>query len=88
MNGSIAELLSASTSSCSFTSVPPDHENIVLGTTNATWMEIMAWKEEKDKKDEGSFSTDPGLTDVQERDLGLGRLFGWTGEMTTALYEA
>lgn len=48
----------------------------------------MAWKEEKGKKDEGSFSTDPGRTDVQERDLGLGGLFGWGREMTTALCEA
>lgn len=51
-------------------------------------MGTMAWKEEKGKKEERSFSKDPGLTDVQERDLGLGGLFGWGREMATALWEA
>ena len=48
----------------------------------------MFQKEEKDESDEGPFSTDPGLTDVQERDLGLGGLFGWGREMTTGMCEA
>lgn len=37
---------------------------------------------------EGSFSTDPGLADAHKRDLGLGGLFVWGREMTTALRQA
>lgn len=50
----------------------------------------MAWKEEKGKIDEGSFSMDPGLTDVQERDLRLGGLFEWGRDysfMWSLIYE-
>lgn len=47
------ELLSASTSSCSFTSLPVDRENFVLSATNATWMGIMARRRRKAREMKG-----------------------------------